>query len=784
MIVEKDLFEINPIKKDISWANRIISHYRQNWKHLVNPTDAKKGMQYILSNYSIDDVQKMFSDPNNIGFEFLPISIMEKIRNILCGEKNKAGIHVSLNSIDPSANIEKKSDYTLLKNRSEIENTISNLQSKIGLPEYKISNEKKIKDGKLFHGNIEEFDEMGLDANNPYHVDYFFKVHHKLRHEIYGNEIINYFIKNNELKRNIDLWVNDIMGKKAIALRAFVNELTGAIEYKYIAPEKVFIVPGKRGDGKDASCIGFEDSVKVSDFMKMVGNSYNWDEEMGFLLKAVNYSNNLEYTGIWDGESLVYGEGDKRCDYNTLLQHNVSFFYTEWKSIDADARKEGKNYYGNFKSFPFSIDKETESEKYSKEVYYNEVTYKSYGLPTSIASHRLYRFGKLFHQVIEGSEDEYSNFSILISKKEGPTVAKVAEPYIKIAVEAFYKTKWIIRKAKPRGRVYGFESLLEVARKMLGSGGGDAEKIHQVINMFDNGLNEIYALPKINGEKLGGGINPNFDKPGGIDSMAKDLMSIIDHAVSKISDDLGINSIREAYSPSPNDGYKLQMETLQQSRNATEYIGTMMLNLIEDTCKHTLITSQDIVRYKNSVAYNYLKKAVGEENLIDIESMGGYAFHRYGIFIDTFNNDFQRQEVKAATIDAWKKGEISYHAMLMINSIDDPMRAGMVLSFEKEESLRRKEKEARTLHENAMALENKRTENIMAVENLKGKMQIAKANVEGMWYFKAHQAGANSKIVAQQMRQEHEPDKINARLDAEIRKEEEKNNLKERSAME
>jgi hypothetical protein len=75
-------------------------------------------------------------------------------------------------------------------------------------------------------------------------------------------------------------------------------------------------------------------------------------------------------------------------------------------------------------------------------------------------------------------------------------------------------------------------------------------------------MSTIISIPS-----SGGGQNPHFDKPNGLDEMVKELWDVMMKEEDQIGTKLGVNAIREAYSPSPNDGYKLQMQALAQSRN-------------------------------------------------------------------------------------------------------------------------------------------------------------------------------------------------------------------------
>ncbi len=773
MLKIDEYLEIDPNKKDEQWATRLVTYFRTYWQYLIDPTVARENMAIILSRYDMKNVMKMFKNPKQMGMEFLAISIMEKIRNILIGERVKAGVSVNLNAIDPTAESERKKDKQLLENRREIEAMISFMQQQVGLPEYKIDFEEKLRGRTPYKGNVKMFDELGLDQMDGAQVDYFFKVWFKLLHEMRGQQVVNYFIEHNEVKDNVDAWCNDIMGKKCIAAQAYVNEMSGAIDIKYIAPERVKLIPGKRKDGKDAVCQGYEDSVTVSDVLKRFGNNFDWENDMYQLINAVNYTNKREITGIWDGDSWVWGRAAKKasecsCNWNDFLNFKVEIGYIEWKSFDANTYKIGVDYHGNLRYIPRSPSYEKgQDTQYQKESWYNEVTYRCYYLATSVNTQKLFKFGPLYHQTIEGAEDEYSNYSLFFRKEAGPTIAEVARPWIELAQESFTKFRWMVRRAKPKGRAYNYESLIKVAQKMINEG-SNQQKIHNVIKMFEEGINEIFTIPEINGEKVGGGVNPNYDLPNGLDPTAITFQKIVDWCVESIKSDLGINDIREAYSPKPNDGYKLQMTALDQSRNATDYMSEMIDGILRNVAKYTLLCVQDIVRYKDTLPYNFLKRAIGETAIQDIKDLEDVAFHRYGIFVNSFATFMERQRVLQETNEAWQRGEITYEIKMLVDSIDDYRKAAYIMAFEKMRAKKEKEKEVQVAQQNAVQLESMKHQNKMQEIQLEGDLRIKEQQVRGYYYYQSSIAQAQGRMDIAQLKQDGKPEEINLKTQAKI----------------
>lgn len=768
MLFFDEYFETDPKKKTLEWGNRMITHLRSYWKPLIQDNVAKANMDIILSRYNMANVMKMFKDPKKLGMEFLSIAIMEKVRNILVGESVKAGVNANVNCLDPVAEEERKKDKNLLANRKDIEEVLTHLQQSIGLPEYKMQNEKAASGKPAYAGNLEMFDDLGLNSDDPGDRGYFMRAWHRLKHEMDAQEVVNAFLKYNEVSENVENWVNDVLAKKVIAKQAYVNEMSGAYEVKYLAPEIVYVIPGKRGDGKDAITMGFMESATVGDVIKRIGNSFDMAECWRDLVNAVNFNNKTEFTGLWDGKNILHGEGKNCIFINDFMAFKIQLGYIEFKSYDATVFKKGIDYNGNLRLYNRDLNYTPQDTGYEKETWYNEYTYKSFFFATSSNTQRLFKFGKLYHQVITGSEDEYSSFSIGFRKVPGPTVAEVAMPWIEIAQEAFTKFRWMVRKAKPKGRSYNYESLVQIAKHMIRTG-STKEQVHQVIQMFEEGVNEIFTIPKVDGQRVGGGIIPNVDLPNGLDPTAISFQGIIDWAVEKIKSDLGINDIREAYSPKQNDVYKLQMATLESSRNATQYIGSMIDGIVRDIAKHNLLTVQDIIQYKESKAYKFLQDIVGQgpiDSLLDLENV---AMHRYGVFVDNFSTYIERQKILQDTEQAWLQGEITYDTKLLINAVDDFRKAAYILAFEKQRGDKLKQQEATLLHQRQMEADTNRHAIKMEELNAEGSWKWKTADRTGWWMFQANRDDNSTKMQANEQKNQQRNEEIVHKTDENIR---------------
>jgi hypothetical protein len=338
---EPEFKELDPDKKDGIWGDKIISRLRRDWRPLVNEKVAEDRRRLLYSTYDMEKIKRMFkNDEFRNNTEFIPIAVMEKLYNIILSEIVKAGIMVQIHAVDPSAIDERMEDTTLLKNRRMVEETMGDLNAGIGLPQnYKVDSDE-------FHGNIDEFDEMGLDDRDLEDVNFFIKTRFRLRHELRGQLAINSVMTYNKFEDLIEYFVKDILSQKKICFQQYVDRSTGEIKFRHLYAENTYWIPGRKRDTTDAICKGFRESITIRELISFVGNSFDWDRDWIYLMNACNYANGTPYTGILHG-GRMWGVHDENFPYrsvelSTFLNYKVSLSYIEWKSFDSETYKRDK----------------------------------------------------------------------------------------------------------------------------------------------------------------------------------------------------------------------------------------------------------------------------------------------------------------------------------------------------------------------------------------------------------------------------------------------------------
>jgi hypothetical protein len=770
----KDYYLFDTKQKDSHWASRLITEFRHAMKPLVDPKRSAENKSYLYGTQKVDKYKKKFNKPDDLPFEFKPLAIFEKYRNILTAEREKAGIYLQLNSIDPSAKKEQEKDRKLLESRKQIEGIMNYTDLSIGRSPYNLMKDTDENGDKIFNGNVQQFDELGLDANDPKDVAHFFQNFFRLDAEIEAETICNYFVKLHDLPEYLKMWFDEILANKVLAGRVYADEYTFAPRYEILDPIEVGWIRGKRNDGKDAKAIMHNHNITVHDLLGRIGSDIT-QEQLLQIMEAVNFLNHTNYDGVVDAfsdGSLKYGECTNPIGYDELLQTKVGLGYIEWKSTDAEVTKEGYSQRGTFRRWVEDYNfKPSKTSNYHKKSLYYQKTYCAYFVPITSSTQWVFKFGPLFDMVTEGMEDEYSNFSFQIYVANGPSAVEIARPYIDNIHDAWFRFNWILNKAKPRGTRYNYDVIAKIATRMYKEQPGMTEgnAVLKVIKDYQEAIDDFYVQDD---KKSGGGQNPHFDKPNGLDTAVKDFFEVIKTQQEEISDKLGINAAREAYSPSPNDGFKLQMQMLAQSRNATEYMSRMVMSVLHNYAKHTLSIVQDMIEFEGSKAYNFLKRAVGEQAIISLRALKKIPLHRYGIFVESFNTDLERQEIKQQAYAAVERKEIPYHVYLLIIHIDNYKKAAQILAYEKqkEEQKRREEQEK----QNAAMLNLEREKHKLKLEevSLKNQGELEKAKETNRGLLAVAQLNNQTKVDVKQMGIENEPAKNEDRTNNKIREKE------------
>ena len=764
-----------------------------NMRQLISNEEARVGMDYLLGTQDLSFVRNLFQNPAEMnltnekrlygiggrpivkhdnhaefmnkemtGVNFRPIQVLEKLFNINKAEMKKMGVVLNVRSEDPTASDKKKRDEAILKNRKKIESELSSVYTKIGQPPVSLDHHEARFGEKPSSGNLNAFDEMGMDSDDPADVSHFMKHFYKLDEEIAAESPIEYCMTDNEVDNKTNNWMADIWAKKAIAAACHVSDVTGKIMYDYIAPETIWIYGGgRRQDYNDANAKAYQQKISVKELLDRFGNSFDFENDFQNLLMAITFAGtSLEWTGIspswqgvWSGASKFKQDGGNReSGLNDFMALKVTVGYIEWSSQNqeefGETNKEGNGFMDENNQPP-------NGERYQNKARFETPTYKAFYLATSLVDQIIFNFGEMTYQQIEGYSDFNTNFSIITWKEIGEPLALIAAPFLDIFHELWFKWKYEIRRAKPRGTSYNYESILGLMENLFNDQELSREaRLQKVLSFLDSSANDIYTIPiGPDGRPLIN--NPgdlNKDKPNGLSPEVKLYWELMIQTLDEMQEILtGKAPLRSGDPGGSRDSMNNQFKALEYSQNATAYVPDMLTYLYQQLAGKTMLFVQDIIWYKdhNTLAYKYLYDAVGEDKLNKIKGIGKKSMARYGIFVESLNQSAQRAKLSARIDFALQNGKISNAQALLVEDIKSPKEAFLWLAYFEE-------KTAKDAQKAAMQMEQQKQKGQQDAM----QAQIALEKVKGDYMIQGKQIDANSAMQGDVIKQKGGLDKM------------------------
>jgi len=781
---------------------------------LVSVDEASIGMSYLLGRQDMEYITNLFLNPAKLNLEnknrpgvtmrfgepvvaqahhkdflqaemkgvhFPPLPLMEKLRNIIVSEQKKMGVVLNVRAEDPTSTEDRDRDRALVKKHSKLHGLLNYIYTSIGQTPFDMSDYQSRFGEKPDAGNTDDFHAMGLNPMDPSDVDFFFTHFHKLDQEIAAQDPIDFFMSYNQVIDKMENWTNDLMAKKALAAKTYVSEVNGSINYDYVAPETVYIYGGgRRKDFNDANAKVVEQRVTVRQMIDMIGNSFDIEKEWNNLLVAISFTNGVEITGITTsyrnactagtGDTFaVMGRGGKSWGYNEFMDFKVTLGY-----VESDARIE--NYKSNTQNTPGTFHQNNQPEaKYQKTARYECPMYKAYYLAVSAVDQVLFNFGLMPYQDIEGYDDWSTRFSIITRKEIGDPIALVCRPFLDLINEAWYKFKYEIRRAKPRGTDYNYDSLVTIAMDMIpDTNMSKADKINKVIQMFSQSPDGVWTFPLIDGKPVMLTNNQlNIDKPNGLTPQALDWWKIVIDTWDKMMDMVGIAPLRQGDPGNPRDSMNNQFKALEYSEASTYYIPDMLTFCLQQLATTTIFYVQDIITYKSfdTLAYKFLVDAVGQDTIDRLEGLGKTALHRFGIFVESLNQVSLRQKLDAVLLEAVKTKSITTAEYALIQGIKSPMKAFKILAFYEQRNKKLAQKDAMEMQkaqqENQMSLEQARQK----TETIRGDYMILGKQIDANATMQNHLINQKGSLTKQILKQNGDIENIYHQAAADIQSE-------------
>ncbi len=405
--------------------------------------------------------------------------------------------------------------------------------------------------------------------------------------------------------------------------------------------------------------------------------------------------------------------------YKDIMSMNVTLGYMEISSqiqidereVNADGatnqdaiksegkkKKKSKDTSGAY----YENNQPPDDEKYASKARYETPVYCAYYLAISQLDQILFDFGKVPYQDIEGYNDSRNNFSILTYKETGDPIGKTCQLYVDLINECWYKYNYEVKRAKPPGTDYNYDTLLAISRSLISDPAiEDYDKVTMVMQMLDASANGLYTFP----------INPatgqaiimtsgqlNVPRPNGITENALLWFRIILEVEKELMTTLGISDLRQGDPGNTKDSVSNQFKALEYSIASTYYITELITRLYQNISVRSMFFVQDIIHYKdyepNTMAYSFLANIVGDEKLDIIKALGKRGLHRYGIFIESLNIGPLKAQLDAILANDQNTNKITTGEALIIKDIKSPKAAWAMLAYFEQRNKKMAQKEA------------------------------------------------------------------------------------------
>lgn len=768
-------------KKNPEWATKCVTEFRQYWTpYITDLENFRDNKDYLLGKNSIEKVKAQFKDEEFLkNTEWVNLGLMDSIFNTLTEEHVKNPPKPYLRSTDPSAIAMRQKDLGLLKNRGIIEGDLSKIQKGIGDPsKFKL-------DRDTYKSNIDEFDDWGLDESDP-DDRLFFKDYHVLDCDIAGQALLNNVMSlNNYDSEVLKKQLIDILAGRKICMQVYVDKITGQIKYKYIFPDTAYGIFGDSFNGHDDTVRGWHDNISIGEWLQLAGNDFSFDRDWRKVLGAINATNNSKYTGFerrgvtyncsgnseWMKEiGLEFSTGSNIASWNGSQRFRVGCGYMEWKTWEATStnlmRKDSDTFID---SVPYSYELKDKKEitEYYKESKFQQQWYGAYYLATGGTSQMIFNFSKVYYQQFYGANDEYSTGSLIFYRENGNPAMNMVKGDIDLITAAAYKMRFLIYKAKPEDEEYIWEELIEMAKiykqafpeaKGVGADGTIDGIIGQIISYMRGNSVKIRTFPKIEGKTIGQ--IPQLGGHRGIDPLTPAMQSIIQWGENRLAIKVLGNSMRLGMNPPSRESQQSEENTVAASQNSTGYIYRMIQYGKEMAATMTSLYAQDIIRFKDSLPYNFLLKLMGNERFATLENLEEYANHRYGKFFKDYNSEIAKAELKQAAYAALQSDQITYPQFLDVTQTDDFREGGRKLGlmiYKKNKQLRQQAVQDIQMQGQ---IEQQKHNNDMELETLRGKNMLQKEDMSGRALIAGKQIDAQSKMDVKDLTIQSEPSKI------------------------
>jgi hypothetical protein len=512
---------------------------------------------------------------------------------------------------------------------------------------------------------VEEQSGLKLIPDNAYtpedyeELDLFFGGQYQLPEEIMFEKGITAVLDTSGwdvIKRKV---LEDMI-EVGLACTKVTSSKDGKITVRRVIPENLIYSYSDYDDFRDMSFIGEVISMKISDLREMYPNL---DEEKFFKVsqKSKNYTSSVKW--------------EEKFRYNTDRPYDdwtVDVLDFEIRTVDSMIFQARINKFGNL--IVEKKDKEPQNVSGNKEIIKKTMKVNYHGVYV-MNSDVMLEWGiaknMIKPSIAKELSDVFFSYSLYMHENldlENMAIPERMETSIRQMTLAHLKIQQLVAKLRPSGLIIDIDALSDIS---LGQGKNVTPM--EIQQIYDQTGNIYYRRKSEDGDQMNGVPISEAPNSGSIGQI-QELLTVYNHYLTRLRDEIGVNEYREGASVNPKLGLGVQRSQVEASNNATDFIYDGYLNLYKQTSFKSALLLYDSVLYGGKQYRDYLSDAEVKDKQFDV-------------IVEVLPDEAEKQFLNSMIQTAISANAIDFEDAFKVKNIKNYKLAEMYLSKAKRKKM-------------------------------------------------------------------------------------------------
>lgn len=435
----------------------------------------------------------------------------------------------------------------------------------------------------------------------------------------------------------------------------------GKISIRRVIPENLIYSYSDYDDFRDMSFIGEVVAMKISDLREMYPNL---DEEKFFKVsqKSKNYTSSVK----WE-EKFRYNVDRPYDDWT------VDVLDFEIRTVDSMIYQARINKFGNL--IVEKKDKEPQKVGDNKEIIRKTMKVNYHGVYV-MNSDIMLEWGiaknMIKPSIAKELSDVFFSYSLYMHENldlENMAIPERMETSIRQMTLAHLKIQQLVAKLRPSGLIIDIDALSDIS---LGQGKNVTPM--EIQQIYDQTGNIYYRRKSEDGDQMNGVPISEAPNSGSIGQI-QELITVYNHYLTRLRDEIGVNEYREGASVNPKLGLGVQRSQVEASNNATDFIYDGYLNLYKQTSFKSALLLYDSVLYGGQQYRDFISDAEVKDKQFDV-------------IVEVLPDEAEKQFLNSMIQTAISANAIEFEDAFKVKNIKNYKLAEMYLSKAKRKKMK------------------------------------------------------------------------------------------------